>query len=73
MERLDGSSNGVYQGRDPQLVYDEAVAARPVPAIEKPLGPRAIEPTTEPVVLIDNLGGLENWSGEMSGTRPWTG
>lgn len=60
-----------YTGRNPMEIYEEEVARRPVPAIEKPLGPRGVEAPPE-VIIVEDLGGLTNWNDNMRG-REWTG
>lgn len=64
----------LVEGLDPSdpstIALREAATARPVPAIEKPLGLREPEAQAVPNVLIDNLGGLTNWNDSMRG-REW--
>lgn len=50
-------------------ILAEAIKARPVPAIEQPLGPRTSK-SAEPVVLFDNTGAFADWNETMRG-REW--
>lgn len=44
----------IDEGHYAWIAYDKAVRLRPVPAIEKPLGPRGLMETEEPIILIEN-------------------
>lgn len=39
----------IYEGRDPMEILAECIKNRPIPAIEKPLGRRGVDP----VVVFD--------------------
>jgi hypothetical protein len=65
------SIDQLVEGLDPNdpntIALRDAAMARPIPAIEKPLGLREPEAQVAQVVLIDNLGGLSNWNDDMRG------
>lgn len=76
MTELAGYVKDLTEGLDPNnphtIALIEAAIARPIPAIEKPLGPDREQTTetvkaAEPVVLIDNLGGWTDWNAQMRG------
>ena len=67
----------LLKGMDPNdpntIALVNAIEARPVPAIEKPLGGREVEQAQTEFTLIDLISeeGLKNIGDAINGRNPW--